>query len=201
VKNPDPIQHHRARHPHDQVLNQLAALANQMDDQRFTPQLQAAYQKTVNSIRDMISGLRPSMLNYGLYSALEELVDDLNKQVSGETELHLNLVACSERYPPEVELHLFRIAQQAVINALQHGGATRVELSGKLLPNSVELSIIDNGKGFDIPSPFDVISLLERQHFGLAGMYERAAIIHATIELQSRPGQGTHIIVRWQPPS
>ncbi len=201
VINQEAMQHHLARELHDQVLNQLAALANQMDDQRFTPQIQAAYQKTVNSIRDMISGLRPSMLNYGLYSALEELVDDLNKQAAEKTGICLNLAGSSERYSPDVELQLFRIAQQAVHNALQHGGATRVELSGKLLPNSVELSIIDNGKGFDIPSPFDVISLLERQHFGLAGMYERAAIIHATIELQSRPGQGTHIIVRWQPPS
>lgn len=199
VIDQEAMQHHLARELHDQVLNQMAALANQMDDQRFTPELQAAYQKTVNSIRDMISGLRPSMLNYGLFAALEELVDDLNKQAAGKTDIHLNLAANSERYQPDVELQLFRIAQQAVYNALQHGGASKVEISGKLLPNSVELCIVDNGKGFDIPSPFDVISLLERQHFGLAGMYERAAIVHASIDLHSKPGEGTQITVRWQP--
>lgn len=198
VIHQEALQHHLARELHDQVLNQLAALANQMDDQRFTPQLQAAYQKTVNSIRDMISGLRPSMLNYGLHAALQELVDELNKQIAGKIEIRLHLPANSERYPPEVELQLFRIAQQAVQNALQHGGASQVEISGKLQPYLVELRIVDNGKGFDIPSPFDVISLLERQHFGLAGMYERAAIIHARIDLHSRPGQGTRITVHWQ---
>jgi signal transduction histidine kinase len=198
VLNQEAMQHYLARELHDQVLNQLAALANQMDDQRFTPELQDAYQKTVNNIRDMISGLRPSMLNYGLYAALQELVDDLNKQAAGQTEIRVNLSANSERYPPEVELQLFRIAQQAVHNTLQHGSASLVEISGRLLPNLAELRVDDNGKGFDIPSPFDVISLLERQHFGLAGMYERAAIINANIELHSRPGEGTHITVRWQ---
>jgi signal transduction histidine kinase len=182
------------------VLNQLAALANQMDDQRFTPELQAAYQKTVNNIRDMISGLRPSMLNYGLHAALQELVDGLSLQAAEKTVISLSLPASSERYPAEVELQLFRIIQQAAQNALQHGSASHVEISGRLSPSAADLHVTDNGKGFDIPSPFDVIGLLERKHFGLAGMYERAAIIDASIEIDSKPDQGTQISVRWRLP-
>ncbi len=197
VLNQEAMQLHLARELHDQVLNQLAALANQLDDQRFTPELQSAYQQTVKSIRDMISGLRPSMLNYGLYSALLELVDDLNAQAAGKTSIHLNLPASSERYPPEVELQLFRIVQQAAQNALQHSGASRVEISGRLSPDAAEFFVHDNGKGLDIPSPFDVISLLEKQHFGLAGMYERAAIINANLDIGSTHGTGTQISVRW----
>lgn len=98
-----------------------------------------------------------------------------------------------ERYPARVESGLYRIAQEALTNVKKHAAATQVRV--ELLPRAdhLRLTIWDDGRGFD--------NRARRRSdasggFGLQGMTERAALVGATIEVESRPGRGTRVEVR-----
>jgi two-component system sensor histidine kinase DegS len=102
------------------------------------------------------------------------------------------------RYPPEVELHLFRIVQQACQNAIQHAEAGLICIHGQFEPDKVELLVGDDGKGFTMGEDSRLSWLLANHHYGLATMHERAALIGACIQISSSPGQGTQIRVVWE---
>jgi signal transduction histidine kinase len=98
--------------------------------------------------------------------------------------------------PPETELQLLRITQEALANTRKHSGADWVRVSVAMDYGDIELVIADNGSGFD-PTQ----SLPDgRAHFGLSTMRERALAIGAELELDSRPGEGTKITLRAQLP-
>ena len=106
---------------HDDVLNQLAVL--NMNLQTAAPAALQAYDQAVFHIRQIINGLRPAMLNHGLHTALETLVDELNDRLAhqgGGPRVLLEIAAEVVRYDPRVELSLFRIVQQSCSNAIQH---------------------------------------------------------------------------------
>lgn len=183
-----------ARDLHDDVLGQLALLAQSVDERQAGPQFSNAYEGSVKRIRDIIAGLRPAMLAYGLGPALDELGDEAGYQVEGEVEVNIT-VSGNCRYTEAVELHLFRIAQQACHNALKHAQARLVSVDAVLEPNRVEILVKDDGVGFPGGEHLDLAWLLANKHYGLAGMYERAALIGAHMEIQSEPGKGTEIHV------
>lgn len=185
-----------ARELHDDVLRQMAMLTLNVDEP--TEQFKQAYESAATHIRQMISGLRPTMLSYGLEGALQELIDDAISQ-KGEVTLEMDVHAEKDvRYPPDVELHLFRIVQQACQNALKHAQASNIRLTGQLEAERVDLAVSDNGKGFEASEQLDFNELLARKHFGLAGMYERAALVGAKIHIKSVDRQGTEIRVQWE---
>ena len=72
-----------------------------------------------------------------------------------------------------------------------------IRISGQLEAGQIELTVEDDGVGFAAGAPLDLTHLLAHNHFGLAGMYERAALIHARMELDSEPGRGTHVRLTW----
>ncbi len=187
-----------ARELHDDVLGQLAVLAMNTGQEQPSPQFDAAYQSTVQHIREIISGLRPAMLNYGIRAALDEMVDDLALKLEDKPEIVLELPSSEVRYPPEVELHLYRIVQQAVRNALQHAQAQHIRICGKLEQQVAELAVEDDGVGFAAGERPDLTELLSNRQFGLAGMQERAALIGGEVQIHSKPVEGTKVLVRWQ---
>jgi signal transduction histidine kinase len=95
------------------------------------------------------------------------------------------------RYPAEVELAFFRIAQEALINVRKHSMATTVDMDLTYKPGSITMEILDNGVGYLVPEKFD--SIVAEGHFGLIGMVERASLINANIEFKSQPGKGASI--------
>lgn len=186
---------------HDEVLAQMAVLAQSMSEP--SDAFIQAYQDAVQRIRDVISGLRPATLEQlGLHTALEELLDDLTERselMNGVgPALALNLNPERRRYDPEVELHLYRIVQQACYNVLEHAHAQKLSISGRLCENEVELEVVDNGIGFPDGGNPDMVSLLARQHFGLVTMHERASLIGALVKIESIPGEGTRVKVTWR---
>jgi signal transduction histidine kinase len=183
---------------HDGVLGQLALLSMQMDNASSSEQFSVAYQATVQRIREIILGLRPAMLDFSLPSALNELVDEASDRATGGTEIVLDVLPSEARYPPEVELHLFRIVQQACQNAMQHAEAQRICIRGQFEADKVEVLIEDDGKGFGIDKDPDLSWLLANRHFGLATMHERAALIGARLQIISHPGQGTQVRLVWE---
>ncbi len=195
-----------ARELHDDVLAQLAMLAMSVDERQAGKQFKQAYQTTVQRIREIISGLRPGMLAYGIYPALDELVDETATQLpalfsQSEREawpaVNLDLMPSAERYPADVELQIYRIVQQACQNAVAHSKARRISITGELAGGRIQLQVVDDGIGIEEVGPVDLEDLLARKHFGLAGMYERAAVIGAKIDIQSTPANGTCVSLVW----
>ncbi len=190
---------HLARELHDDVLNQLGILYMSVDERVAGDQFTEAYQTSVTRIREIISGLRPGMLMYGLRFALEELTEETATQVGGDIAIQLEIPSSDSRYPPDVELQLFRIAQQACQNALKHSQAQCIYLRGELDHGQVELVVEDDGVGFMAGEHLDLARLLANKHFGLAGMHERAVLIGAKMQIDSTPGKGTRVRVIWKP--
>ncbi|MFN8494529.1 MAG: ATP-binding protein [Caldilineaceae bacterium] len=188
---------HLAHTLHDEVLNQLAVLSMYVEEFRASPQFDAAYETLISSIRQLITGLRPAMTHYGLHAAFEELVEALNERAKSVIVIDIELPESPIRYDIRVEQAIFRIVQQACENALRHAQAQSIRVHGKLEPEQIRLSVADNGVGFAIEQPIDFSTLLTNQHFGLVGMYERAALIGATLWIDSFPGHGTHVALRW----
>ncbi len=145
----------------------------------------------LDDVRALMAGLRPRVLEErGLVAALNGLaaVPPLwGTEVSVETAG----LGGGERLPADVELALFRIAQEAVSNARRHGVASRVRLSLAVRPGVAELLVFDDGRGFVWEPEFGWSSRGE----GLPGMRERAELLGGTLRVESAPGAGTRIAV------
>jgi signal transduction histidine kinase len=101
--------------------------------------------------------------------------------------IRLRIEGVSYRLHPDLGMNLLRIAQEAIANALRHANAQLIQIYLRYTPQTVQLTIRDDGCGFDPQLP--------ARGFGLAGMQERAARIGATWHLVSQVGQGTIITV------
>jgi two-component system sensor histidine kinase DegS len=137
------------------------------------------------------------MLNYGLKPAIEELSDGLLDRHESLNIL-TTIVSNENRYDPQVEQHIFRIAQEACENAIRHGHAANINISGYLHPTEIFLKIEDDGSGFDGNHGNEFAHLLADKHFGLAGMMERARLINGEVKIHSTPAAGTSIEVAWK---
>ncbi|MGH2541328.1 MAG: sensor histidine kinase, partial [Ardenticatenaceae bacterium] len=107
------------------------------------------------------------------------------------------LVDEGARYDPQSEHHLFRILQQALENALRHAQAQSISLYGCLQPERIDITVEDDGIGFPAGEQPNLAAFLARQHFGLATMFERAALIGARIEITPSP-RGTRVRAQWR---
>jgi two-component system sensor histidine kinase DegS len=184
-----------ARDLHDEILNELGVLANQSPSAA-----ERNYARIVQRVRQMISDLRPVMLNYGLGTALEQWGDDLVERAGPTVSIRVELDDSSPRYPAHVEEHLFRSVQQACENALRHAQPTTLTIAGELSPSAVRLSVHDDGIGLPGHMWPDLNALLEGRHYGLVGMQERAALIGARLAPDSPPGQGTRVCLERDDP-
>jgi signal transduction histidine kinase len=145
---------------------------------------EALLSEAMDEARRAITGLRPAVLDdLGLTAALTSLATNL-----GDIEAALDLAECS--LPPHVETALYRIVQEALQNVVKHAEASRVELALRAEGTVVTLAISDDGVGFDPATAGGPTK------FGLGGMHERASLLGATLQVSSRPGEGTTITVR-----
>jgi len=95
------------------------------------------------------------------------------------------------RFSPEVELVLFRIAQEALRNVGKHSGASKAGLTLEFGDGKTILTVKDEGKGFKLPEKVDDLTVAGK--LGLAGMQERAQLIGGSLRLESGPGKGTKV--------
>jgi PAS domain S-box-containing protein len=144
--------------------------------------------KTIDEVRGIALRLRPSVLDdLGLIPALEWYTAELEKR-SGIAFIlnHHNVPKVNEI----VATAAYRIAQEALTNVVRHASATHVEVTLKAREETLELSVVDNGRGFNH------IELSESESLGVAGMRERANLAGGTLEIHSRPGKGTQVYCR-----
>jgi ligand-binding sensor domain-containing protein/signal transduction histidine kinase len=123
-----------------------------------------------------------------LATRIRTMADRLGSPKGIKTQLHVNGVY--RPLAPSVEAEIEMIAREAVTNAVRHSGAQSIVVRLTYDPRDFQISVQDNGKGFTQPSTAGL-----RGHFGMTGMRERAAKIGGHMEVISRPGEGTEILV------
>lgn len=152
----------------------------------------------IDELRRLIRAMRPIYLEeLGLLPALEMLARDLDAE--GQVAIHFEKHGQPRRLGPETEMTLFRVAQESLNNVRRHSQAEHVWLSIRFEPDVVVISVRDDGAGFR--APHQVTDLPQDGHFGLLGMYERAALIGADLTIESRPGKGARVTIRAHAPS
>jgi signal transduction histidine kinase len=124
------------------------------------------------------------------------LADAISERENDAVEIQLDIPQSEARYDSHVEQHLFRIVQQACENAIQHARAKTIRIQGYLDQAHLSISVIDDGAGF-AGNSLTLDQLLIQQHYGMVGMYERAALIGAELKIDSAPGAGTQVRVYW----
>lgn len=192
------IEHERkriSRDLHDTVLNELAAMRNSLGQSPVPPAFLSTYDHVKKRLREIINDIRPPMLDQGLASALDELVEDLREK-NENVHITLNLQASAERLPEKMEEHFYQIVREACENTLRHADARTLTISGEISPAHIDLSIQDDGKGFEMNS--DLNALIANHHFGLVNMKERAHILGAEMEIRSQERAGTKIHIVWK---
>lgn len=189
---------HLAREMHDVVLAEINDLFGLMQQSDRSAELSQRHQELNDNVRRLIYRLRPAMLDFGLYHALSELVDEMAARLGDAVQVSLMMPAGSVEYDDHVEEQVYRIVQQAAENAVQHGAPRTLSISGRLEPGRIDLLVEDDGAGFDLAGA-GLPDLLRAGHYGLAGMSERAALIGAQLAFDSAPGQGARVRLRWQP--
>ncbi|HEY9528120.1 MAG TPA: ATP-binding protein, partial [Anaerolineales bacterium] len=147
----------------------------------------------VENLRRLTRALRPIYLeDLGLVTAL----DMLGRETGQTSNLVVNFQKTGQerRLSREVELSLYRIAQEALTNVVKHSSATKADLLIAFHGDEIRLEVADNGVGFDKPnSPTD---FAPNGHFGLLGIHERVDLIGARLEIESAKEKGTRLTVR-----
>jgi signal transduction histidine kinase len=146
--------------------------------------------ETMGSVREVMSDLRPPLLDdYGLLAALEWHA----RQTELRTGVHVSIEGAplAPRPAAEVEVALFRIAQEALINVAKHAAASRVKVSLAAGAGKVRMVIEDDGRGIDATRAANDPG---RVGWGMAVMRERAVAAGGTMHVES-PGRGTRIVV------
>ena len=172
--------------------------------------LSAAHNAAENGRGDEAAGLIDEARELGMRNlrALRDEIVDLGpyafQEISFETAIENCLPVWRRRYgfevglaieridmPPEMRGHLFRIAQEAVVNAGRHAEAQAVSISLRTVGSQVELRVTDDGHGFDGTDP---LGAGEPGHLGLASMRERAELMDGTLEIETSE-RGTRVLM------
>ncbi len=157
-------------------------------------ELEAMATTSLGELRLLINDLRPPQLDdMGLVSAVRWMVDNFNRRSELQTAFEFEVVGEPYPLPPEVEITLFRIAQEGLNNIVKHAQAVHAKVTVDFA-DGVRLTVTDDGIGFD--PEVVVFSEGPREAWGLVGMQERAGLIDARLVLESAPGQGTTLTIQ-----
>ena len=136
----------------------------------------------IQEIRNIIHNVLPPVLtDFGLIEALQALCERLEHNTAIKITFTKDLP--HDRFPPEIEVTLYRIAQELFGNAVKHSGATAIQLQIKRENGTLMMSFSDNGVGFD---PENV-----KHGFGLKNLQSRAQFINGKIQTYTKPHNGT----------
>lgn len=192
-----------ARELHDGTLQALIALKQRIQMVQKTKDvtpienglqaLETLTEQTIEDLRRTTRALRPIYLeDLGLVTALEMLTRETENATN--TKVVFSFQGDEKRLTPSVELALYRIVQEALSNVARHAQASQAFLRVNYGTDGLTLEIRDNGVGFQVPeSPGE---FAPSGHFGLLGLYERAELIGASLNINSETGKGTNLIIK-----
>ena len=189
-----------ARELHDQAGQILATVHFSLDGLRphLAPGAEEGLAKVANlleqvedEIRRVAHELRPVILDdLGLLPALRVLGEGVSRRAG----LTVSVTGSTDgRLPQKVETELYRTVQEALNNVTRHSHASRALIEVKHTGREVRCRVRDNGQGFD---PAASPPAGAPRGFGLRGIRERLAPLGGSVEIQSRPGTGTEVMIR-----
>jgi signal transduction histidine kinase len=184
-----------ARELHDDSLQDLIAIKQLVTaEETVRPKdMNEKIKAIIQKLRGVIRGLRPPYLDdLGLATALQVLAEEkssLGVLITVETD------GDESRYSPSVELVVYRIAQEAITNALKHANPKHIQVKIHYSGRNIDVSIDDDGKGFMVPDRLD--QLAAKHCYGLLGMQERAEGVGCKLSVTSQPGKGTRVTVEY----
>jgi signal transduction histidine kinase len=139
--------------------------------------------------------LHPSILDdLGLFAAIREICREF-KEVYSDLQITNNFEIDENQIPASLKILIFRMVQEAFNNVAKHSGADTVKLSLAKNKRTIELTIEDNGKGFDLQK-----MLQENRHkrgLGLQTIRERTELFNGSLDIKSERGKGTTIRANW----
>jgi two-component system sensor histidine kinase UhpB len=169
-----------ARELHDGVGQVLTGVMLQLDD----PEAREAVRRSLEDVRRIARELRPEMLDdLGLQSALRALCTTTAAQDGLWVERRLD--AADMELRPEVELVVYRVAQESLTNVMRHSGASEVLVALHEVEGALRLIVRDNGRGLP--------AVVGEGGTGIGGMSERALHVGGRLTIGSRPGGGTEV--------
>ncbi len=191
---------HTARELHDDIGQALTAVklslqsirrsSDEEEASRLLQQGISSVDLAIQRVRNLSLNLRPSLLDdLGLPAALRWLLDHTARPAGISSELVTDL--SSGRLPAEIETACFRIAQEALSNALRYAEPGNVRISLSMQNDLLRLSVQDDGLGFDLKPSFD--RSVKGESFGLLGMHERALLAGGSLSITTDRGRGTTV--------
>ncbi len=194
-----------ARDIHDHLGQQMTALrlnleafdkgggADEETRRKLVEQTKAIAEQLDADVDFLAWELRPAALDdIGLAEALGNYVREWSKHSGIEVQFHTTGMD-GERLAPETETNLYRITQEALNNTMKYSRAARVDVLLERRDHQVVLIVEDNGVGFN---PQKAASVDAGKGMGIIGMRERAVLVGGTLEIESKPKEGTTIFAR-----
>jgi PAS domain S-box-containing protein len=187
------------RELHDDINQRLALLAVELDrwnkentEPSFSEHVcnaQSRITEIAKDVQALSHRLHSSKLEYlGLTAAARSFCKELSGQA--KVEVQFNHSAVPSSIPKDVSLCLFRVMQEALQNAIKHSGVRLFYVNLRGTPNGLELTVSDDGMGFDEQEGFS------RQGLGMVSMRERLQMVHGVLKVKTQPGAGTIISAR-----
>jgi signal transduction histidine kinase len=150
---------------------------------------------SLDEVRRLSLDLRPAVLDdLGLIPALEWYLNERVKTCGLSVAFEATDVT-DWKVPPEIEVVLYRVAQEALTNISRYANASHATVKVENPANCLRLVVRDDGQGFDV----DEVLGSSEHGLGLLGMKERVELIGGRFDIRSGPGEGTHIIVEIDP--
>jgi signal transduction histidine kinase len=195
-----------SRELHDSVAQELSAVKISLDNLiELLPektskklnskmlQISQNVQNVLGSIRELAYGLRPPVLDYlGLTRALYQLCEEF----TARTSIKVNLLIAGieeEKLNENAVITIYRFIQEGLNNIRQHAQATNVSIKLVSSYPKIILRLEDDGQGFDVVEQQS--GAFVDKHMGLLNMQERVALLGGTMQIESQPDKGTHILV------
>jgi signal transduction histidine kinase len=186
-----------ARELHDVPLQHLTSVIRRLESKPDAAEETEGLRVIAAQLREAATNLRPPVLDdLGLGAALEFLASESTSQavlvysdIADESGPHP-----MSRPPTDVELAMFRVAQEAVTNAVQHAKAHTVRIEGHVASDAVDIIVRDDGRGFTEDRALDAV---RAGRLGLASMRRRAEAVDADLTIE-RAALGTAVAVRWR---
>ena len=148
-------------------------------------------EKTIQEIRRISRNLRPSALDdLGLAAAVRTLSDEFVKRAG--ISLKVDSSKLTRRLPPDIELALFRVVQEALNNIEKHSRAKNVDIQLAVSKSTAIAVVIDDGRGFNPVTPYRQ----KQRGLGLSSMKERASLLGGTMTIETAHGKGTSVEAR-----
>jgi nitrate/nitrite-specific signal transduction histidine kinase len=164
---------------------------NPEEGRRRLEELRLLTRGALAEMRALLLELRPAALEQG---ELSDLLRQLSEAVTGRARVPVTVEVEGQRpLPPDVQVALYRIAQEALNNVAKHARATKVVVNLRMSAERVTLTISDDGVGFT-PGEFSP------EHLGVGIMRERAEAVGAHLSIRSEESKGTQVVAVWNEP-